>query len=98
MAANEAILLMSALGELDTAFAIAEGTLLSRGPLVPRERPGAAKATENAIWRTATQWMWAPPVAAMRADARFLPLCDGVGLTDYWRKRGVKPDYQQTRA
>jgi hypothetical protein len=37
--------------------------------------------------------MFTPPAAAMRPDPRFLPLCDGIGLTDYWRRRGVKPDY-----
>jgi DNA-binding winged helix-turn-helix (wHTH) protein len=94
-AANEAILIMSSIGELDTAFDIADGTLLSRGPLVPRQRPGAAQASENAVWRTGTQWMWAPPVRAMRADPRFTPLCEGVGLVEYWRRRGVQPDYMR---
>jgi tetratricopeptide (TPR) repeat protein len=97
MAGNEAILLLSELGELDTAFDIANGTLLSRGPLVPPEKPGTDyEASKNAIWRIGTQWMWAPPVAAMRADPRFLALCDGVGLTDYWRRRGVRPDYMRS--
>ena len=32
----------------------------------------------------------------MRADPRFLELCDGTGLTAYWRARGIKPDYQLT--
>jgi hypothetical protein len=94
-AANEAILIMSSIGELDTAFDIADGTLLSRGPLVPRQRPGAAQASEDAVWRTGTQWMWAPPVRAMRADPRFTPLCEGVGLVEYWRRRGVQPDYMR---
>jgi DNA-binding winged helix-turn-helix (wHTH) protein len=85
MVANEAVLIMSGLGELDTAFDIADGSLLSRGPLV--------EVTEDADWRVGTQWMWAPPVAAMRADPRFLPLCRAVGLTDYWKQRGVNPDY-----
>ena len=96
MAANEAILIMSGLGELDTAFDIADGTLLSRGPLVPQEQAGAPGVTESAGWRVNTQWMWTPPVAAMRADPRFLPLCDSIGLAGYWRRRGVKPDYQLT--
>jgi len=30
----------------------------------------------------------------MRADPRFLPLCEGMGLVDYWRALGVRPDYQ----
>ena len=91
MTSNEAVLILSALGQLDTAFDIANGSLSGRGPLVPRRR-GAA---ENAGWRVNTQWMWTPPVAAMRADPRFLPLCESVGLTDYWHKRGVRPDYQR---
>jgi hypothetical protein len=40
-----------------------------------------------------TQWMFTPPLAAMRADPRFAKLCDDFGLTAYWRARGVKPDY-----
>ena len=87
MASNEAVLIMSALHQLDTAFDIADGSLLSRGPLVPRGQ----RASESAGWRVNTQWMWAPPVAAMRADSRFLPLCESVGLTDYWMRR-ARPD------
>jgi DNA-binding winged helix-turn-helix (wHTH) protein/tetratricopeptide (TPR) repeat protein len=94
LAANEAILIMSGLGDVDTAFAIADSTLLARGPLVPREDGGARQAAEDAGWRVNTQWMWVPPVAAMRANSRFGALCDGIGLTEYWRRRGVRPDYQ----
>lgn len=97
MAANEAILIMTALGELDTAFDIANGTLLSRGPLVSLEKAGTSRAAEEAGWKIGTQWMWVPPVTAMRADPRFLPLCEGVGLTEYWRKRGVNPDFMRAK-
>jgi tetratricopeptide (TPR) repeat protein len=95
MATNEAILVLSQLRELDSAFDIASGSLLSRGPLVPRDQPGSHDTAGDAGWRVNTQWMWTPPVAAMRTDRRFLPLCDGVGLSDYWKKRGVKPDYMR---
>ena len=88
---------MSALGQLDTAFDIADASLLSRGPLAAREQSGSGQAADDASWRINTQWMWAPPVAAMRADPRFLPLCGGIGLADYWKKRGVKPDYLRTK-
>jgi hypothetical protein len=30
----------------------------------------------------------------MQSDPRFAALCDGIGLTEYWAKRGIKPDYQ----
>ena len=44
--------------------------------------------------RRMTQWLFTPPVAIMRADPRFLKLCGEFGLTDYWRARHVRPDYQ----
>jgi hypothetical protein len=40
-----------------------------------------------------TQWLFTPPVAALRADPRFRDICDGIGLTGYWRRRGLRPDY-----
>ena len=48
----------------------------------------------STAWRF-TPWLFTPPAAALRADARFGTLCDGTGLTDYWTKRGIKPDYQR---
>jgi len=47
----------------------------------------------STAWRF-TPWLFTPPVAALRADPRFEALCQGTGLTDYWAKRAVKPDYQ----
>ena len=44
-------------------------------------------------WRF-TPWLFIPATAAMRADPRLQPICDQAGLTEYWRKRGIKPDYQ----
>jgi hypothetical protein len=41
-----------------------------------------------------TQWLFTPPVAIMRADPRFMTLCDEFGLTAYWGARHVRPDYQ----
>jgi tetratricopeptide (TPR) repeat protein len=87
--ASQAVVIMSTLGDLNTAFDIANGLLLSEGPFVPRE------TGHEAGWRISTQWMFTPPAAPLRADPRFLPLCDDVGITDYWRKRGRKPDYQR---
>ena len=67
------------------------------GPVVQQVQAGSADAVNAASWRIGTQWMFTPPADPMRADPRFLPLCDGVGLTDYWRKRGVKPDYMRAQ-
>jgi hypothetical protein len=89
--ATEAVQAMSALGQVDTAFDIANGLLLSRGAIVLHDSAGSARF--DASWRIGTQWMFTPPAAPMRHDARFLPLCDGIGLAGYWRRRGEKPDF-----
>jgi DNA-binding winged helix-turn-helix (wHTH) protein/tetratricopeptide (TPR) repeat protein len=91
---NIAILVLSALGEVDAAFEIANGLLLFRRPAeLRRQAPARQPPVKSTGWRSAP-WMFTPPVAPMRADPRFNALCDGIGLTEYWAKRGIKPDYQ----
>jgi hypothetical protein len=36
--------------------------------------------------------LFTPAAAPLRADRRFLDLCEGMGLGDYWRRRGIRPD------
>ena len=86
-----ALLVMSAVGELDSAFDIANGYLLSRGPIVLRRDPA-----RKHLWADGPEWrntlgLFTPAAKAMRFDPRFRILCDGLGLTDYWRARGA-PD------
>lgn len=89
--ANQAVLTLSALGEVDAAFDIANDLLLFR----PSDGRPEQRRSRSTAWRF-TPWLFTPPVASMRADPRFAQLCDGTGLTDYWRARGIKPDYQLT--
>lgn len=90
--ATRAVMTLSALGKLDAAFDVAEGFLLRRGPLI-----GTLWAAKNEVpvndahWRR-TMNLFTPATAAMRADPRFKRLCDGIGMTAYWRKRGIWPD------
>lgn len=86
-----AILALSALGELDAAFDVANGFLLGSGPVIVRSRPGAKEPRFNNGWRNSLG-LFTPPAKAMRLDPRFRPLSDGLGLTDYWRRRGIGPD------
>ena len=93
IAAN-AILILSALGDVDAAFEVANGFLLGRGSVIVRPTPTSKVPSVNgAGWRN-TFGLFTPATKAMRVDARFGPLCDELGLTEYWRKRGVRPDYQ----
>ena len=87
-----AVMVLGALGLVDSAFEVTDGYLLWRGKVVSRGQGDARDV--NDYNRRMTQWLFTPPCAAMRADPRFPKLCDEFGLTDYWRARGVKPDYQ----
>lgn len=88
---NSAAMILGSLGEPDLAFELTEGYLLSRGKVVSGNQSTAAAISD---WnRRMTPWLFTPPLAAMRADPRFLKLCEATGLGAYWRARGVKPDY-----
>lgn len=90
--AVKAVMLLSKLGELDGAFAAAEGFLLRRGPLIGSLRTAKEEMQVNdANWRR-TMNLFTPATAAMRSDPRFEGLCDGIGMTAYWRKREIWPD------
>lgn len=90
--ASTTILVLSELGELDAAFEVAEGFLLGRGSLIVRsgsDQKGPRVHTPG--WRN-TYGLFTPPTKAMRLDPRFKSLASGLGLTDYWQKRGIGPD------
>jgi hypothetical protein len=86
------MMVLSALGRIDDAYAVAEGTLLRRGPLIGTIWAGKmSTAVTDLQWRR-TMPLFTPAAAAMRADPRFISLCDGMGMTAYWRSRGIGPD------
>ena len=86
-----AAMALSQLGQIDDAFVVTNALLLSRGNLVT-DRPNIPRNFfANAPSWCRTQWLFMPPMAAVRADPRFRELCDGLDLTRYWRERGVTP-------
>jgi DNA-binding winged helix-turn-helix (wHTH) protein len=90
---SQAVMALSALGEVDAAFEITDalfavGRADERLPSTNRRRP--AKST---AWRFAP-WLFTPPLQSLRADPRFADLCEDIGLTAYWKMRGLRPDYQ----
>jgi hypothetical protein len=94
--AAQGVMVLSELGEMDAAFDVSTGFLLWRGSIVRKDPVDTKKKMgPDSSWRTGLQWLFTPPCAAMRADRRFPALCDELGLADYWRSRGVRPDYQQ---
>lgn len=92
------VMILSGLKQVDAAFDVAIGFLLWRGQVVRGSRPPPKDLGTDSGWRSGVQYLFTPPCAAMRADPRFMEICDGIGLTDYWRRRGVKPDYMLAKS
>lgn len=89
-----ALLGLSLIGALDEAFVVADGFLLAQGPLITR--PGSTRTLiSDQRWRK-TMMLFTPATAPLRADPRFIRLCDNMGLTEYWRKAGIRPDFSIT--
>ena len=86
------IMILSALRDLDAAFAVAEGFLLRKGPLVASLWPTHSHMMVNDQGWRRTMNLFTPATAAMRRDARFAAIAQGIGLTRYWRERGTPPD------
>ena len=87
------VMLLSALGDVDSAYRVAEAVLLRRGPLLDRPQRAAAGTGiyANAGW-LGTQWLFTPATAPMRDDPRFTEFCEALGYADYYRTRGIWPD------
>lgn len=89
---SQAIMALAALGEIDAAFEIANAVLLFN-PTGDAETARPGQPVKSTAWIFAP-WLFTPPLAPLRADPRFKTLCDGIGLTDYWTSRGIRPDYR----
>ena len=85
--------LLAGIGEVDRAFDLANAYLLERGPLMASVRWRRGDASINDARRRKTHPLFIPSSAAMREDPRFMPLVEQIGLADYWRAAGVKPDF-----
>jgi tetratricopeptide (TPR) repeat protein len=89
-----AIQVLALLGEVDAAFEVANGYLLRRG-----SRISSLQSTPNEVavndhrWRKSVM-LFVPATAALRSDPRFEMLVQAIGLENYWRRRGILPDYR----
>lgn len=91
--AQNAIQFLSTTGRLDEAFALLNTMFIDRGQRLGALRyspeQGEYDPRHGPDPDTATLWM--PPLAAMRADPRMLPVVRAVGLADYWRSTSSRP-------
>ena len=84
---SQGAMVMSALGEVDTAFEVTNAYFAVQSGA---EKTGSAP--KSTAWRFAP-WLFIPPIAPMRADPRFDTLVEQIGLKDYWREKKLRPDY-----
>jgi tetratricopeptide (TPR) repeat protein len=88
-----AIQVLSLLSNPDAAFAVANGYLLRQGAVAGSLSTSPTQLTVNdQRWRK-TAMLFVPTTAALRDDSRFGTLVQAIGLGNYWRSRGVTPDY-----
>lgn len=80
---------VSMLGDADLAFEQAYGYLFGQRDAATEERQPLPPYSER--W---TDFLLARSTAAMRADPRFPELTAAIGLDDYWRATGSRPDYR----
>jgi DNA-binding winged helix-turn-helix (wHTH) protein/tetratricopeptide (TPR) repeat protein len=90
-----AMMLLNHLGATDRAFDLARAYYLEQGPIIAAVswRPGQPLIQDQR--RRKTNMLFTPTAAPMRADPRFLPLMQQMGLADYWDQRRIRPDFLQ---
>lgn len=87
-----AIMVLSALGAAVEAYEVARGFLVQRGDVVVRQRHSARQPSITDLHHRMTMMLWIPVTRALRAEPRFPALCEEMGLADYWRQAGLRPD------
>jgi DNA-binding winged helix-turn-helix (wHTH) protein/tetratricopeptide (TPR) repeat protein len=88
--ATYAAMVLSQLGEIDAAFHVIDALLLSKGPLVPSRPIVPRSFVANSPSWCRTQWLFMPPLAAVRRDPRFSALSEELGLARYWRETSIR--------
>jgi DNA-binding winged helix-turn-helix (wHTH) protein len=84
-----AIPLLSGLGAVDRAFAASFEFYFGKRDALTGERELARTHDPRMTFQ-----LFVPPAATMRADPRFQRLTTAIGLDDYWRDSGTRPDFR----
>ncbi|MBA4747247.1 MAG: winged helix-turn-helix domain-containing protein [Sphingopyxis sp.] len=91
--AQDAMMFTSATEQPDLMFEIAQGLFFSRGFVLGENRYMRSQGLyKPGKWRP-TYFLFYPPMARYRSDARFDAILAELGIKDYWRTLGVRPDY-----
>ncbi|WP_019833511.1 winged helix-turn-helix domain-containing protein [Sphingomonas sp. PR090111-T3T-6A] len=91
--AENAVRFFSAVGRLDDALAILNALYFNRGFDVGNRSFGKEQGLYSERRNRPTWMLWLPSMAGLRADPRTASIIREIGLTDYWRKSGNRPDF-----
>ncbi len=89
-----AIMLLSGLGAPEHSLEVARGFLLRRGQLLVEQRHPAGQPPITDSHHRMAMMLWIPASSALRMHPGFKSLCEGIGLVDYWRQTGNRPDFR----
>lgn len=90
--AQNAMLVQAALGDVDAAFRTASAIYLQEGAEIAPTMFSVTQGQYAGGRRRASHILFGPLTSVMRADWRFEPLMQSLGLMDYWRTTGKRPD------
>jgi DNA-binding winged helix-turn-helix (wHTH) protein/tetratricopeptide (TPR) repeat protein len=93
--AENSIQFCAALGDVDTAFRIADAYYFARGFSTGDIRFERDQRVYTRQQDRRTRLLFFPSTRAMRGDPRFARLVDEIGLEHYWRETGTVPDYRR---
>lgn len=93
--AENSIQFTAALGDIDTAFRIAEAYYFGRGFQTGENRFEPNQRIYTRQRQRRTRLLFLPSTLAMRGDPRFDKLVGEIGLARYWRESGTVPDYRK---
>lgn len=93
--AENSIQFAAALGDVDTAFRIADAYYFGRGFQTGDNRFETNQRIYTRQYQRRTRLLFLPSTAAMRTDPRFAKLVGEIGLERYWRESGSIPDYRK---
>ncbi|RIX29245.1 winged helix-turn-helix domain-containing protein [Sphingomonas edaphi] len=84
---------LASLGDIDGAFEVIDALFaIHRAGTQSETGADKRRTAGSTAWRFAP-WLFIPPLAPVRADPRFNAVSEQTGLTAYWAKRGIQPDY-----
>lgn len=93
-----AMFALSLLDRTDDLFDVASAYFFRDGLSPVPLHHGADEPALNEQHRRLTQILFTPVFAGLRGDPRFKSICSRTGLTQYWDKTGLRPDFETTKA